>query len=82
MSEFSISPDDLEDLKELVSDLQDMMGSILEDQEFNIAFSALMSATLNCTLGQCETIDEVMMYRNIFINGMNSFIRSIKLQQE
>jgi hypothetical protein len=82
MNEFSISPDDLEDLRELVFDLQDAIGPILYDHDFNIAFSALMSACINCTLGQCETVEEVIMYRNIFIHGMNSFIKEIKLQQE
>lgn len=82
MSDFSISPDDLQDMRELVDDLQEAIGVILYDQNFDIAFSALMSATINSTLGQCETIDEVMMYRNVFINGMNAFIKNIKLQQE
>lgn len=77
-----VSQDDLLDVMEMTSKLENYISQILKDNELTLAMSALMSATINCMLGQCKTLDEVVFYRNIFAQIFDSSIRSIRLREE
>lgn len=76
----SVPQDDLLDVMEMTNKLENYIGKILKENELTLAMSALMSASINCTLSQCKTLDEVMFYRNIFMEIFDSSIRSIQLK--
>jgi len=73
-----VSKDDLLDVQEMTRRLEEAMSLILQDNDMDLAVSALMSSTINCIFGQCSTIQEIEHYRNVFIKIMNSAADSIK----
>lgn len=75
-----ISPDDIQDVTEMTKKLEDAISKILADNEMDLAFSALVSATVNCMIGQCQTMEEVLFYKRIFIKLLNNSISQIKPQ--
>ena len=75
-----VPQDDLMDVMEMTEKLENYITSVLRDNDKNLAMSALMSATINCMLGPCKTLDEVMLYRNIFIEILDGTIRTIKVK--
>ncbi len=77
MQKKQISPDDLEDVKELTSKLEESMMALLVDNDIDLAFSALMSATINCMLTQCDSIKDAEYYRDVFIKIINVSLASI-----
>lgn len=76
----AVPQDDLLDVMEMTQKLESYMTHILKENEMTLSMSALMSATINCMLGQCKTIDEVVFYRNIFMQIFDSSIRTIKIK--
>lgn len=78
MLQKQISQDDISDVREMTVKLEDAMTSILIDNDMDLAFSALVSATINCMLGQCDTIQEVKYYRDVFIKLINTSVDSIR----
>jgi len=77
-----IPRDDLIDVMEMTQKLESHISHILKENEITLAMSALMSATINCMLGQCKTFDEVVFYRNIFMQIFDSSIRAIKIKEK
>ena len=75
-----IPQDDRMDVMEMTNKMEGYITHVLKDNERNLAMSALMSATINCMLGQCSTLDEVMFYRNLFMQIFDSSIRNIKIK--
>lgn len=80
MDQPAIPQDDLIDVMEMTQKLESYISRILQDNELSLAFSALMSATINSILAQCETLDEVVFYRNVFMQIFDSSIRTIKIK--
>ena len=78
MQHKQVSKDDLQDVHEMTKKLEDAMSLILLDNDMDLAVSALMSATINCMLGQCETMQDVKYYRDIMIKIINTSIDSIR----
>lgn len=78
----SVPQDDLLDVMEMTQKLEAHMCRILGENEISLAMSALMSASINCMLAQCKTLDEVVFYRNIFMQIFDSSIRSIKIKEK
>lgn len=76
-----VSNDDLLDVTEMTQKLEKYISKVLKNNEVTLAMSALMSATINCTLAQCRTLDEVIFYRNIFTQIFDNSIRAIKIKQ-
>ena len=76
----SVPQDDLLDVMEMTQKMEKYMAQVLKDNEESLGMSALMSATINCVLGHCTTLDEVVFYRNIFISVFDTSIRSIRLK--
>ena len=74
MTQFS--HDDLLDVIEMTDKLEDYMEMILIDNERHLAMSALISATINSMLGQCNTIEALIIYRNLFVEMLDRSIRS------
>ena len=75
-----IPQDDLMDVMEMTNKMEGYITHVLKDNERNLAMSALMSATINCMLGQCSTLDEVVFYRNLFMQILDSSIRTIQIK--
>jgi hypothetical protein len=75
-----IPQDDLIDVMEMTNKIEEYVYHVLKDNETSLALSALMSACINCTLDQCSTLDEVLFYRNLFVQILDSSIRNIKIQ--
>lgn len=76
----NIPRDDLLDVMEMTKKLEGSIYRILKDNEVNLGMSALMSATINTVLSQCKTIQEIQMYRNIFIQIFDSAILNVKIK--
>jgi hypothetical protein len=75
-----IPHDDLQDVMEMTQKLENYICNVLKDTDRQLAMSALMSASINCMLGQCTKVEEVMLYRNLFIEILDSTIRSIQIK--
>ena len=80
MEKPAIPQDDLLDVMEMAQKLESHISHILKENDLTLSMSALMSATINCMLGQCKTLDEVVFYRNIFMQIFDSSIRNIKIK--
>lgn len=76
----NITQDDLMDVMELTQKLEETIAEILSENEMNIAMSSLMGASINCMLGQCDTLQEVMFYRNLFMQILDAAIKDIKIK--
>jgi hypothetical protein len=80
MDDLPVSRDDLQDVLEMTQKLENYIGRMFRDNEVNLAMSALMSSTVNCVIAQCRTLDEAIFYRNLFMQILDSTIRSIKIK--
>lgn len=80
MEKPAIPQDDLLDVMEMTQKLESYISHVLKENEPTLGMSALMSATINSMLAQCKTLDEVVFYRNIFMQIFDSSIRNIKIQ--
>jgi hypothetical protein len=78
----NVPPDDLLDVLEMTKRLELHMGTVLNENDLTLAMSALMSATINCVISQCKTLEEVMIYRQLFFQFFDASIRSIKIQEK
>ena len=80
MDNTSVSHDDILDVSEMADRLENAINEVLDDQETNLAFSALVSATVNCIIGQAETIEQAILYKTIFNQALDYGIKSIKIK--
>lgn len=78
----SVPQDDLMDVMEMTQKLEHHISHILKENDMTLAMSALMSASINCILDQCKTLDEIIFYRNIFIQIFDSSILAIKIKEK
>ena len=60
--------------------LETFISDTLKGNQCSLALSALMSASINSMLAQCKTLDEVVLYRNIFIQMLDAAIKGIKIK--
>ena len=72
----TISQDDVTDVVELTNKIEDAIDEILEGQNKNIALSALIGACINSMLSQCTSSDQILFYRNVFIEIYDNTIDS------
>jgi hypothetical protein len=78
----TVPQDDLLDVTEMTQNLEASISQILRENELSLAMSALMSAFINVMIAQCDTFDEVVFYRDIFMQILDNSIRSIKLKEK
>lgn len=76
-----IPQDDLLDVVEMTNRIQDYIFAVLEDNDFTLAMSALMGATINSMFAQCNTIEEVVFYRNLFMKIFDNLIKSVQARE-
>ncbi len=75
-----IPQDDLIDVMEMTNKIETYISDVLKDNDRNLAMSSLMSSTINCMLSQCKTLNEVIFYRNLFMQILDSSIKNIRIQ--
>jgi hypothetical protein len=76
----SIPQDDLMDVMEMTQKIENYICKTLKGNEHKLAMSALMSSSVNCMLGQCKNLDEVIFYRNLFMQILDTSIRCIQVK--
>ena len=77
-----ISADDLMDVIEMTDTLEKHIGETLKDNQGSLALSALMNATINSMMSQCKTLDEVVLYRNVFVHALDTAIKGIQIKNK
>jgi hypothetical protein len=82
MKKPSIPRDDLLDVIEMTQKMEYAISNILKDNELSLSMSALYSATINCIIAQCQTMEEVIFYRNLFMEIFDSSIRTIETTED
>jgi len=75
-----IPQDDLMDVIEMTDALETCISSVIKGNEKNLAMSALMSASVNCLLDQCETLQEVAFYRHLLVHILDNTIKRIQIK--
>lgn len=78
MPKDSVSHDDITDVMEMTQKLENYINVVLKENEMALAMSALISASINSILAHCTTLDEIVNYRNIFIQIFDESIRTNK----
>ncbi len=81
MGKKDIPADDLIDVMEMTKKLEAYISKVLNGNQTDLAVSALMSAFINCMLGQCKNFDQVLFYRHIFMQIYDEAILSIKIKE-
>jgi hypothetical protein len=76
-----ISADDITDVAEMTERLEKKIIEILNGNQSNLAISALISATVNCILAPCKSVEEAFFYRGIVMSVFDSTIKRIKIQR-
>ena len=76
-----IYADDLMDVMEMTHKIEKYITRVINDQDISLAMSSLMSASINCIFAQCKTFDEVVFYRNLFMEIMDRSIRQMKIKK-
>jgi hypothetical protein len=76
-----VPQDDLLDVMEMTKKIEGYITRVLKNNDFNLAMSALMSASINCMFAQCNTLDEIVFYRNLFMQILDSSIRQIQIKK-
>lgn len=76
-----IPQDDLIDVMEMTNKIESCINEVLKENDRSVAVSALIGACINCLISQCNTLEEVMDHRNIFIKILDRTIRTIRIQE-
>jgi hypothetical protein len=66
MSSQEIPNDDIRDVYELSQELECKMNEILNENQLDICMSAMICATINTIIKQCETKEEMNLYKKTF----------------
>lgn len=76
----SISQDDLMDVMEMAEKIEKGIAEILIGNEHALAMSSLMSASINSMLAQCKSLDQILFYRNLFVQILDISIKAIHIK--
>jgi hypothetical protein len=77
---FNIPHDDVTDVIEMTDKLEFLIHEILHGNEKELALSALMNACVNCLIGQCKTVLEARMLREVLVQVLDLSIENIKIE--
>lgn len=76
-----IPKDDLMDIIEMTDKIEVFINTLLEENQTHIGMSALMGASINCMLAQCDTLDEILLCRNAFMRLLDACIRDTQVRK-
>lgn len=65
----------------MTNKIESYIDRTLRGNEKNLGMSALMSASVNAVLSQCSTIQEIHLYRNLFVQIFDSTILNVKIKE-
>ena len=80
MDSYFIPQDDLMDVMEMTQKIEAHILATIKGNDRNLSMSAIMSACINAMLVQCNTLDEVLFFRNLFVQILDGSIRSINIK--
>jgi hypothetical protein len=80
MDSYFIPQDDLMDVMEMTQKIEAHILATIKGNDRNLSMSAIMSACINTMLVQCNTLDEVLFFRNLFVQILDGSIRSINIK--
>jgi len=80
MEQIPLSQDDLLDVTEMTRKIEGHISEVLKDNDLVLAMSALISASINCILVQCKTMEDALLYRNIFMETFDFAIKNIQIK--
>jgi hypothetical protein len=75
MEMHKVSRDDLLDVEELTVKLQESISAVLADQVLYLSMPALIGATIRCILSQCETVEQAVFYKDVFLHLFEAVIK-------
>lgn len=81
MENIVVPQDDLLDVMEMTKNFENYIFSILNENDVIIGMAALMTATVNCTFNRCDTLDEVLFYRNMLVQIFDNSILSTHIKE-
>jgi len=81
MEPHSVSQDDIQDVMELTDKLELAIGEILNGNQTTLAISAIISASINCCFSQCSTMEEIIVYRNMFVRVIDETIKNFQIKK-
>jgi hypothetical protein len=67
MERVNISQDDIQDVSEMSKLIEMQINEIVKDNAKNLAISAIITASINSILSHCQTIEDVVFFRNLFV---------------
>jgi hypothetical protein len=76
-----VPQDDLMDIMEMTNKLEQFISDTLQGYPNTLAVSALMSAVINSLLAQCQSLNHVLYYRNIFVLMLDGAIKNIEIKK-
>ena len=82
MQPLNVSRDDLMDIAEMMKKIEDSIIDTLDGNAANLGMSALMSATINCIMRQCTTVQEAKIYRQIYMSIFDDAISSMQIDDK
>lgn len=81
MEQTPISHDDLTDVIEMTDKLEKYIHEVLDGNPHSLALSALMNATITCMIAECETVDQIVAFRNVFVRVLDESIQRIEIKK-
>lgn len=78
MKRLDLANDDISDVIELTSKLEESMDEILGGNVNHLALSALINATTRCIVNQCSDVDEIAICQRVFSAVLDRAINQIK----
>ena len=82
MEPSDIPQDDLLDVIEMTDKIEGYISKVIKGNERHLAVSALLTASINCMLSQCETVEEIVICGTIFMQILDSSIRAIQIKEK
>lgn len=79
MEQMKVPPDDVIDIMEMAHKIERFIYETLNDTSMKVAVSVLISASINCLLSQCKTMDDATTYRNLFVEMLDRAVTNIRI---
>lgn len=73
-----IPEDDVLDVMEMTQSIEEHVLKTLNDNDMDLAMSALISSFINCLVSPCKSLEELIYYRNFVIKVLDNHIKYIK----
>ncbi len=82
MDDRQISQDDIQDVVEMTYNLERTICEVVRGNDKYLAISALINATINIMLANCNTYEQILNTRDLFINIFDRTIKDFKIKKK